>query len=69
MQKRQNLLQDILLSVVAIAIWVGTAYGILYFLPGATWIWYVVLAYAVLTLLPYVVDSAIYAVLKKIFKV
>ena len=32
-------------TAVRIGIWVGLAYGVLYFLPEQTWVWWVVIAF------------------------
>ena len=47
---KKRLAEDVGLSLVAIAIWAGVCYGIVWAFPGASWIWYLFAVYAALTL-------------------
>ena len=56
----KKLIEDILISSVAVVIWAGIIFGIVHFFPSASWLWYIFVVYACITYLGAVTDFTLY---------
>lgn len=55
-RERLDFLEDIGLSIVAIAFWAAVCFALVYFFPSAVWLWFLFIIYAALTLLETLFD-------------
>lgn len=63
---RKELLKDVGLSQVAIAIWAAACFGIVWLFPGASWIWILFWIYAVLTLFEGLFDFSVKRIVRRL---
>ena len=65
---KRRLLEDIGLSLVAIAIWAAVCFGIVWLFPSASWVWYLFWIYAALTIFESLFDFSAMKIVRRILE-